>query len=239
MRNTLRAAGGIFCVGRVAAQVFVTEPTRSFAVGADIADLQIAPVSFAQTITDSKIASLTDVTVGLELVGRNTGGFAGEMFVSITQDLSATSVLLNQVGVTGSNPIGAAYNGWKVSFSDLGPGGDIHTEPGPSDYGNLVGTFQPDGRTNPTLVDRPAMLAVFAGRAGNGVWRLNVADLDLGGMMRLVGWSITLSGETAPPIAVPEVPSVVPIGLFCFLTVLLRNQGGSLRRPDPDSTRPR
>ena len=50
--------------------VVITEATRTFTVGTDIADLQDPTVSFLQTITDSSIASLTRVEVGLNLVGR-------------------------------------------------------------------------------------------------------------------------------------------------------------------------
>ena len=33
----------------------------------------------------------------------------------------------------------------------------------------------------------------------NGDWRLAVGDLAAGGTMRLVGWSLTLTGETVVP----------------------------------------
>ncbi len=42
----------------------------------------------------------------------------------------------------------------------------------------------------------------FIGGAGNGDWRLNLADPAAGGTMELVGWNLTLVGEntlsTAP-----------------------------------------
>ena len=132
--------------------VVITEPTRTFTVGTDIADLQDPPVSFLQIISDSSIASLTRVEVGLNLVGRGSGGFAGEMFVSLNKDLSLTSVLVNRVGFSGTDSIGLPYDGWNVTLSDLAAS-DLHTVI--QSLGVLNGTFQPDGRTDPTSSLRP------------------------------------------------------------------------------------
>jgi hypothetical protein len=172
----------------------VTE-TRTFTVTTDIADLQDPPLSFLQTITDSSIQSLTRVEVGLSLVGRDFGGFAGEMFVSLNKNLSITSVLINRVGFSSTDSIGLPYNGWNVTLSDLAAS-DLHTVVQPS--GVLTGTYQPDGRVDPTSSIRPEMLNLFSGGTGNGEWRLNVADLGLGGTMRLTGWSLTFTGELIP-----------------------------------------
>jgi hypothetical protein len=173
----------------------ITESPRVSTVNWDIADLQDPPLSFLQHITDSSIASLTRVEVSLNLVGRGAGGFAGEMFVSLNKDLSLTSVLVNQVGVSPTDSIGLPYNGWNVTLSDLAAS-DLHTVVQTS--GVLSGTYQPDGRIDPTSSLRPELLGIFNGGAGNGDWRLNVADLGLGGTMRLVSWSLTLTGEQVP-----------------------------------------
>jgi hypothetical protein len=45
---------------------------------------------------------------------------------------------------------------------------------------------------------------VFAGVPGNGSWHLNVADLELGGTMRLTGWSLILTGEAGDIPLIPE-----------------------------------
>lgn len=66
------------------------------------------------------------------------------------------------------------------------------------------------------------MLQVFVGQAGNGEWSLNVADLDLGGIMRLESWSLTLTGLTE----VSQVPEATTWGgagcavLACAWTLL-------------------
>jgi hypothetical protein len=175
--------------------VVITEATRTFTVGTDIADLQDPTVSFLQTITDSSIASLTRVEVGLNLVGRGSGGFASEMFVSLNKDLSLTSVLVNRVGFSSTDSIGLPYDGWNVTLTDLAAS-DLHNVV--QSLGVLSGTYQPDGRTDPASTLRPEMLNLFNGESGNGDWRLNIADLGVGGTMRLVGWSLTLTGVQVP-----------------------------------------
>lgn len=183
------------------AATLITEPTRTYTVGFDIPDLQDPPLSFLQTINDSTIFSLTDVLVGLHLVDTTVGnGFAGEMFVSLNKDLSLTSILLNRVGVTSLDPVGHPYDGWDVGFQDSAPNGDVHSVAMAAlSSGVLSGLYQPDGRTSPTDVARPAMLASFITSTGNGDWRLSVADLQFGGSMRLQSWSLTLSGMSNVP----------------------------------------
>ena len=74
----------------------VTEAIRSFTVGEDLRDLQDPPKTFTAEITDSRILDITEVRVGLNLVGVSSGaGFASEMVVSLNKDFSATAILLN------------------------------------------------------------------------------------------------------------------------------------------------
>lgn len=173
----------------------ITEPTRTFTVGDAIFDVQDPPRVFSQIITDSTITSLTEVRVGFRLLG-DPDGFASEMYVSLTKDVRLVSVLLNQVGVSGSNPLGFGYNGWDISLSDVATE-DVHTQSLVS--GVLTGSFQPDGRILATDDSRPATLGVFVGGSGNGRWDLGVADLFQGGRMRLESWSLTLTGVSPIP----------------------------------------
>ena len=196
--------------GVTASAAIVTEATRNYTVGYDFTDLQNPPVSFLQTISDSTITSLTGVVVGLNLRGTTAGGgFASEMFVSLNKDLSLTSVLLNRVGVTSGNSVGHGYDGWSVSFQDGAANGDIHNVVPSASV--LTGLYEPDGRVLPTDTARTAWLDIFDGNNGNGDWRLNVADLDLGGTMSLVSWSLTLTGENGAQV-VPE-PSTYAAGV--------------------------
>lgn len=206
----------------------ITEPERIFNVNQDIADLQNPGATFLQTITDSSVLILTDVRVGLHLVGITDGaGFASEMFVSINKDLADTSILLNQVGVTAGDPVGASYDGWRVTFSD-GAVADVHSTSLPS--GILTGAWQPDGRADALGSDRPYLLNIFDGGTGNGDWRLSVADLQLGGQMRLESWSLVLSGETGT-IAVPERGSTFSFLFTSALIAVCIHQKKELKRP--------
>jgi hypothetical protein len=195
----------------------ITEPTRTFTVNLDIDDPADPPSVFLQTINDSAILSLTRVEVGLHLIGTPTdNGVASDMFVSLNKGFGPTSILLNQVGVSDSEPFGFFYDGWDVTFSDGAANGDIHTfDPG---LGVLTGTYEPDGRTSPFDTIRTSLLDVFNGGTGNGDWRLAVGDLSAVGQMRLVDWSLTLEGETV----VPEPTSLSLLGLGAFLLIKKR-----------------
>lgn len=199
----------------------VTEPPRTFAVNQEISDPQDPPQVFLGTITDSAILSLTKVEVQLRLTGTPAdNGFASDMFVSLNYDLGPTSILLNRVGITDDDSIGYFYDGWDVTFSDDAIGGDIHGVDTDTGLGILTGTYQPDGRINPTDAARPSLLDVFSGRAGNGDWRLAVGDLSPGGQMQLESWSITLTGVTT----VPEPGSVALLGLGGLGWLIWRKQ---------------
>lgn len=190
----------------------ITEVTRTYTVGYVLGDVEDPPLTFEQTVTDSTITSLTEVRVGLHLVGVNPGeGWASEMYVSLNQDLTRTAVLLNGVGITGADPVGLGYDGWNVTFRDGASVGDVHVVlPG---TGVMVGEVEPDGRLDALDTARPSMLSVFLGGTGNGVWRLSVADLGFGGQMQLVSWSLTLSGESQVPEA-SSVGGVLVLGLL-------------------------
>lgn len=178
----------------------ITEPTRTFTVNQDINDPQDPPQLFLETISDSAITSLTGVDIGLNLVGTPAdNGFASDMYVSLNQNLSLTSILLNRVGITDSDSTGFFYDGWNVTFSFNGAGGDVHLADTGDGTGILTGTYEADGRTLPTDTARPSLLDVFNGSTGNGDWRLAVGDLSSGGQMKLESWSLTLTGETAAP----------------------------------------
>ena len=210
---TVAQAGGV-----------VVDATRTFTVGKSLSDLQDPPLTVTATITNSPIQILTEVKVGLHLVGEPSGrGFASEIYVSLNKDLEATSILLNQAGVRDSDPVGFGYDGWQVTFADSAAS-DVHLE----DIGSgvMTGEIQPDGRLKPEDVLRPALLSALAGGVANGDWHLSVADLDFGGIMRLESWSLTLAGLTnRPPVFVGLTNDTIP-------EMVLYQQ--PLRAVDPD-----
>ena len=196
-----------------ASAALITEPTRTFAVtppAGNIPDVQNPGMVFQQTVLDSLILQLTDVVVGLHLVGQSEGtGWASEIHVLLNRDLGPNSAtLLNRVGFsTADTELGQGYDGWDVTFDDAAINGDVHLAE--LSQGVLTGTWAPDGRDQAVDVARPYTLAVFDGLTGNGDWYLSVADLVSGGSMQLVSWSLTLTGhdsieETPAPSPVPE-----------------------------------
>ena len=211
--STVAQAGGV-----------VVDATRTFTVGKSLSDMQDPPLTVLATITDSPIRILTEVKVGLHLVGEPSGrGFASEIYVSLNKDLQVSSILLNQVGVRDSDLVGFGYDGWQVTFSDSAAL-DVHLQ----DIGSgvMTGEIQPDGRLKPEDTLRPALLSAMLGGEGNGNWYLSVADLDFGGTMRLESWSLTLAGLTnRPPVFVGLINDVIP-------EMALYQQ--TLRAVDPD-----
>ena len=210
---TVAQAGGV-----------VVDATRSFTVGKNLLDLQDPPLTVSAVITNSPIKILTEVKVGLHLVGEPSGrGFASEIYVSLNKDLQVSSILLNQVGVRDSDLVGFGYDGWQVTFSDSAVL-DVHLQ----DIGSgvMTGEIQPDGRLKPEDILRPAMLSAMLGGTGNGDWYLSVADLDFGGTMRLESWSLTLAGLTNRP------PAFVGLTNDAIPEMVLYQQ--ALRAVDPD-----
>ena len=178
---------------------------HTFNVGAPSGSIpdDLTPVTFSQTITGSPIFSLTEVRVGLKLVGDPVGqGWAGDLFGSLNLDFGGqTSVLLNRPGVTAGDLLGHSFDGWDIAFRDDAANGDVHLGQPAAPALVLTGAWQPDGRLDPLDPARPALLSVFNAAPGNGLWNLTVADLSGGGAMRLQSWSLTLIGEAA---VVPE-----------------------------------
>lgn len=213
MKLPFLASALLAAVLPAAAQVIITE-NYNFPVGAPGGNIPDTGLSagFSQTLSGSQIHTLTAVRVSLNLTGTTTGGgWAGDLFVSLNRDLgSQTAILLNQVGVTGSNPAGFGYDGWNVTFRD-DAAADIHTVVHGS--GILTGTYQPDGRLAPTDSLRPAPLSQFDGLAGNGTWHLNLADLSFGGTMTLQSWELELVGAAVPePEAIAAFAGLALLG---------------------------
>ena len=181
--------------------VVITE-SYTFNVGSTAGDIpDVGSSTFSQLVSASEIVNLTEVQVSLNLKG--TSGFAGDMFVSLNRGLGTqTAVLLNQVGVTGSDPVGFNYGGWNVVFSDSAANGDVHLGLPTAPASILTGSWQPDGRLSPSASARTAQLSVFNSAAANSTWYLHVTDLSNGGSMTLDSWTLSFTGT--PATAVPE-----------------------------------
>ncbi len=162
--------------------------------------------------------SVGKLEVTISLLGTGSGGFNGDLYVSLVHD-GARSVLLNRPGKDASDDFGYSDNGLQVTFADNAANGDIHIYQNVVDPGglSLTGTWQPDGReSDPALVtsssSRTAFLSGFNSTARNGDWGLFVADLSPGGTVVLDSWSLRFQ-------AVPE-PSQTGIVVAAGLTLM-------------------
>jgi subtilisin-like proprotein convertase family protein len=211
------------------AQVF----TYNFSgINAAIPDGDSSGLVNAQTIVASPNLTITDLNVTLNIAGTGSGGFNGDLFVTLQHE-SGFSILLNRPGARSGAAFGYGDSGLNVTFDDAAAG-DVHvyrqvlsgnhSTPLP---GSLSGTWSPDARTaDPGVVldtsPRTAFLGSFNGVPIDGTWSLLVTDLSSGGTQQLNGWSLQI-------VAVPEPASaglVVALGLLGFAWYR-RSSGGT------------
>ena len=181
--------------------------TRHFSVCQSIPD-GWGELLDAQTI-NCGTANIAQVQVFLELDGRSSGMFNGDIYASLGHS-SGFAVLLNRVGKKTAGGLGYSDNGFCVTFDDAAPNGDVHAyrrQISGSDLlrlsGPLSGLWQPDGRTNDpldvvTTNGRVALLASFAGLPASGEWDLLVSDQSVGGTAQLKSWGLSLWTTALP-----------------------------------------
>lgn len=147
--------------------------------------------------------NITDLSVTLNL-GSAAGDTAwnSDLYVQLTSPQGTVAVLVNRPGITASDSVGYGDAGIDVTFHDSAVQ-DVHLYQEISytlnSGGQLTGTWQSDGRTDPTSLSRSSPMSQFIGENPNGAWVLLVADLGNGNVAQVNSWGI--SGVTA---AVPE-----------------------------------
>ena len=193
-------AGTLNCLNTSAALI-----NFSGSPNAPIPDNNASGLAFGFTVT-TPFSSLDSVVVTLTI----SGGYNGDLYAYLSHG-SGFAVLLNRVGVTGSDPLGYSDSGFNVTLS---PGGtDIHqyrtTLGGAPPGGVLTGNWGADGRLLPTDVTRANTLDVFNGANPNGDWTLYFADRSPIGISTLNSWSVGIE-------AVPE-PANIALAVFGVL----------------------
>jgi len=147
--------------------------------------------------------SITNVTVHLDI----TGGFNGDLYAYLVNPQGQLSVLLNRVGVTGSNPFGFSDAGLNITLDGLAAN-NVHTYQSQSPTlsgGGLTGTWAADGRNiDPqsagslfNSASTGANLSIYQNTVPNGVWTFFIADLSGGGGNASLN-SVVLSILTVP-----------------------------------------
>ena len=160
----------------------------------------------ARTISDAP-GAIGSLTVSLNISGGWNSDLYGCLVHVDTGNQTASAILLNRIGITGSTPFGNTGVGMSVTLSS-----DTAT-----DYGNIrdaasgviTGTYNPDNALG--------SLVVFNGMTGNGTWKLFLADLSGGNQSTVESWELNLVIT-----AVPE-PVNVALGIFAgvFLVIIL------------------
>ncbi len=192
-------------IGAVALQGQITSQNDFTGINAAIPDGNLS--GWADTRELSGLPeSIQSVTVTLDLQGTDAGAFNGDFYAYLSHG-GGIAVLLNRVGVTGSNPNGYADNGFNnVTFNDAASNGDVHLYQAlvtPASNGALTGTWAPDGRNaNPLTVtdatSRTATLSSLTGLDPNGGWTLFIADVSGGGTAQINGWSLSITAVPEP-----------------------------------------
>jgi len=232
-RRPLARAGAVCLVwtaGIAAVQADLFTP--SVTVGSVVPD---GNASGLVSVIDLAITAgpIRDVNVSLNLEGARDGGWNGDLYVLLAHG-SHSVVLLNRPGRASANPFGYGDNGFDITLDDDATG-DAHLYGAllsPSDSISPVsGTWQPDGRfVDPAVVldtsPRTRLLSGFNGLDPAGEWRLFVADLSLGGVVKLASWSLQIETDA---VVVPEsarTGAVAGLALLVGGALMLRRRLG-------------
>ena len=165
------------------------------------------PVGIRQSTVVSGIPNVginNDTIANVEISFQISGGYNGDIYgylvLQSADGSTTTSILLNRIGTTASNPFGSASSGLNnVVLTGYAGGGatDIHTAPTTAGQA-LAGAYLADGRmVDPALVTdqsaRTAGLDVLNGHSANGTWTLFLADMTAGDQATLVSWSLDIT----------------------------------------------
>ena len=158
-----------------------------------------------------------------------TGGFNGDLYAYLAGPTGSFVVLLNRVGIGGSDYFGYDDTGFNITLSSAASI-NLHNYRSGSyalnGSGQLTGTWAADGRnldpqSLPSMFDitlPTTSLNSVVGTRANGDWTLFVADLSGGYQSTLVSWGLTI-------VTVPEPSTWTLLGLSgAFLIFRLRSR---------------
>ena len=149
--------------------------TFNYGVNAAIPDNSIIGLTDAHAISGLN-SPFTDIRVTLNI----PGGFNGDLYGYLRLNNSPLVVLVNRVGMTSGNPDGYPNSGMLVTLTAAATAQDIHSYqnfiPEYNTSGQVTGTWQADGRTNPLDTSRGS-LSYFNGLDPNGTWKIGRAHV--------------------------------------------------------------
>lgn len=206
------------------AQTTTNSYTLSYTLTPNTAITDGSPVGVTEQFTVSGLGgAIADIQIQLDL----TGGFNGDLYAYLVGPQGQMAVLLNRLGVTGSNPFGYGNAGLNITLDSSsanihGYGSGYST----NGLGQVTGTWGADGRNiEPqslgTVFDSAATtsnLNLFQDGNGNGVWTFFIADLSGG------GGTANLNSVILNIMTVPEPQTWVMLGGGVALFCLCRNR---------------
>lgn len=163
------------------------------------------------------LGTVSDVTVSLNI----TNGYNGDLYAYLVDPAGQFAVLLNRVGVGGSDPFGYGDGGFNVQFTTTATN-NIHFYQTLSynlnDGGQLTGTWAADGRniSPDTQVSSPSAfdtapttnsINLFLGDSPDGNWTFFVADMSGTFQSTWISWQLDL-------VTVPEPSALQLLALF-------------------------
>jgi len=177
------------------------------------------------TASSVTLGGLSDAIASVQVNLDITGGYNSDLYAYLVGPQGQFAVLLNRVGLSGSDPFGYGDTGFNITLTD-GSANNIHDYQA-ANYsldpvtGQLTGTWAPDARNiDPqsagSVFDGAstsvATLGSFAGTLADGNWTLFIADLSDGGQSTLVSWGLTV--VTVPE---PQVWQIMGGGLVLLI----------------------
>ena len=126
----------------------------------------------------------------------------GDLYVQLTSPSGTVVVLVNRAGLSLADPhAGYGDAGMVLDINDESSN-DIHAyqtvayQLDPNGW--LTGSWQSDGRVNPTSGSRPLRLSNLYGEDPNGTWTLLVSDMSTGNRAVIGSWSLYGSAVPEP-----------------------------------------
>lgn len=185
------ALAGSLLTGRGHASVFMAGET--LASGNVVQDAPHAGLSRTLNVSSPGNAMVSlSVTLDISSAVGDTA-WNGDLYVQLTSPQGGLAVLLNQTGVSSTDPAGYGDAGFKLTIRDTAAH-DAHlyqaSAPVFNPAGQLTGSWQSDGRTDPASAARTKKLENLLGENPNGTWVLLVVDRSGGNLAQLNGWEI-------------------------------------------------
>jgi hypothetical protein len=189
--KTNKILGALALVGFLHTASATIVVNSDWAVGQAVPDGTPVGMAVSQTFSGLDASTINGVDVRLQITGGYNGDLYGYLVLQDVNGHTATSLLLNRIGTSGSDHFGSAGSGFNVTLSDSGTvNGDIHNATGAPTGTWLADQYAGANSLNTTFAG--------AGNTANGTWTLFLADLSGSDQSTLVNWGLAISVVPEP-----------------------------------------